>query len=109
MNEWLKNIRVGDKVVVDSRGLGFNRLQLRDIDRITETQIIIGPLRYRKTDGKRIGSRGFDACWLHPATPEVIASIESAERCLVLTTYNWRKATPELIDAVYALIKASKP
>lgn len=56
MDEWLKNLKAGDKVIVSCGGYGFN-MKLHTIDRITPTgQMIISGYRYK--NGERVGSYG---------------------------------------------------
>ena len=50
---WLKDIRAGDKVVVVE---WYGMLVEHVVSRTTDTQIIIANNRYRKSDGRKVGS-----------------------------------------------------
>ena len=47
MKEWLKNLKVGNTVVV----FGRNFKRICTVDRLTKTQVVVGGLKYRISDG----------------------------------------------------------
>ena len=49
--EWLGGLGAGDRVIV----LDVFGPSLRRVDRTTETQIIVGPHKYRRKDGNIVG------------------------------------------------------
>ena len=53
-NNWKNEIIVGNTVVVRSG----NKLSIQVVDRVTKTQIVIGNMKYRKSDGQMIGMTG---------------------------------------------------
>jgi hypothetical protein len=73
------DIKAGDTVVESCHqwhGPGL----LRQVERVTSTQIILGGSRdkYRKSDGRRVG--GFYEGRLMPATPELVERIRNHAR-----------------------------
>lgn len=53
----LKDVKVGDTLMY---GQSYNR-RMVVVERLTDTQIICGNVRFRKHDGKKIASNGWDA------------------------------------------------
>ena len=49
--EWLEQLEAGDRVIV----LDVFGPSLRRVERTTETQIIVGPHKYRRKDGDIVG------------------------------------------------------
>lgn len=83
---WLQNLKTGDKVVVESR---YSR-KILTVDRTTETQILVGSDRFKKSNGREIGSSDvWDITYLKELTPEVKEEI---------TTENLRGKCRELAE-----------
>lgn len=60
-----ENIKPGDKVFIEeSIRYGWNSKKKfwieKEVDRITQTQFLIGGRRFKKDNGREIGSNGFD-------------------------------------------------
>lgn len=82
------DVKAGDYIVESCHpchGLGL----LRQVERVTNAQIIINGYKYRKADGFRIGGKdSWRRARLVPATPELLyqirqyREIESAKRTL---------------------------
>lgn len=60
MKESLENIKVGDVVIERCRW----RIKLAKVTRVTATQVVIGENRYRKEDGRLVGSGPWDLRWI---------------------------------------------
>jgi hypothetical protein len=73
------DIKAGDTVVESCHPCHGPGL-LRQVERVTNTQIILSGSRnkYRKSDGRRVG--GFYEGRLMPATPELVEQIRQYER-----------------------------
>ena len=70
------DIKVGDRVVL--RYWGYGREQcVANVEKVTKTQFHAGGQRFRKSDGRRV----FRGSYWHaiPATPELIAEIETEQ------------------------------
>lgn len=73
MNDWLQLLKPGDTVIISSNGLyGQN---VRKVEKITATQIVVGGTRYNRKTGHQCGKYSFDSSSLRKATPEVIEEI----------------------------------
>lgn len=66
-NEWLQQLKPGDEVFEPSGLAGFKPAT---VDKVTATQIIIGPCRYRKADGGRVGASRYSWDEIRPLTDE---------------------------------------
>lgn len=70
-NSWMKDLKVGDRVVTKFQGFGKPRYEITTVKRTTATQILCGHGRFRKSDGMSIGSTGWNRTWLfRPATAD---------------------------------------
>jgi len=58
-SNWLNELNAGDTVIVESE-FGHTHKRLEKVDKVTATQIVIGGLRFRKSDG---GCMGEDRSW----------------------------------------------
>ncbi len=78
-NEWLKNLKIGDRVLIES-GSFSRSYQFKNIIKITPTQIIVGndeyKERFRRMDGRRIGDSGYTRGCLVEQTPKLMSEIE---------------------------------
>lgn len=50
--EWLAQLKAGDEVAVVYGGYRKDRAEIKAVDHATATQIVIGPRRFRRTDGR---------------------------------------------------------
>jgi len=71
-----ENIKVGDRVILryDSYGIG----EIKRVERLTNTLIIVKGEKFRKKDGGRCGGRGFRT--IYEYTEEAVNEIHEAER-----------------------------
>ncbi len=58
MADWLKELKEGDKVFINSQWYG---LTLDKVERITKTQIQVGKSKYRKVGGCIVGDTGYNS------------------------------------------------
>jgi hypothetical protein len=74
------DIKAGDTVVESCHQIHGPGL-LRQVERVTNTQIIVNHNKYRRTDGKKIGDTdAWHPSYLMPATTELIAAIRQHEK-----------------------------
>jgi hypothetical protein len=98
----LEHITVGSKLFVPIR---FGRIgRIVTVDRVTATQIIAGPEKFRRDNGKLVGSTGWETTFCREATEEDFLQkrINDAEFRLQKL-----KITPQTLEAAEALINAS--
>jgi hypothetical protein len=53
MSNWLENLGVGDRVIISRR----NRSEIRTVDRITKTQVIVAGMKFNRSSGSLVGNR----------------------------------------------------
>lgn len=76
--QWLASLKVGD-LVAYREGYVSGVVAVAPIDRMTATQFQVGPRKFRRTDGKLVGSSSWNAQWLKQPTPEILADVEERE------------------------------
>ncbi len=95
-NGWLEHLEAGDEVIV--RG-GWDRAgEVRRVDRLTATQIVVGKSRYRRTDGYQVGSSGYRTARIEEATPERRELAEQSRRCAEVR-YRLAQAVPAALSS----------
>ena len=104
MAEDLSSLKVGDKVVF----YGCNSKRISTIDKITKTEIVIGNLKFRKSNGTQVGNDTWTNKCIGIASKEIIEKIEREqnirdmriyiEKCLDSLNYNQ-------LEAIYKIIK----
>lgn len=104
MAEDLSSLKVGDKVVF----YGCNSKRISTIDKITKTEIVIGNLKFRKSNGIQVGTDTWTNKCIGIASKEIIEKIEREqnirdmqiyiEKCLDSLNYNQ-------LEAIYKIIK----
>ena len=78
-NEWLENIKVGDKVIVSGSGFGsLNKIDT--VERLTKTQIVLKNThsKYRRSSGRSVGGDVWSMGFISEATREKILKIQEA-------------------------------
>lgn len=104
MNDWLKNLKVGDTVIASGRN--FNRICT--IDRLTKTQIVVGNLKYRISDGGLVGAGNWNYGSLHEPTEEFINNIKNTQKRNILINniknIDWYSYDNDKLDAVLKIV-----
>lgn len=65
--EWLESLKVGDEVAINSRD-GYS---IKNVTNITKTQICTEYSRYRKKDGRSVGSCDWYVSNIEPVTDKI--------------------------------------
>jgi len=77
----LEHVQTGDQIILH-RGWappGIPENSLETVTHATKTQILLGDTRFRRRDGKPVGSGYYDrGKWIEPATPEAIERMHAA-------------------------------
>lgn len=110
-NDWLQNINPGDTVIVWHSGLG-SRAEIRTVDKTTTTQITVGMYKYRRQDGRQMGTSRHSS-YLEQSTPEALAEIQAkARRDFLLGKLrhetDWRDLPTEVLEAAWGAVEAAK-
>lgn len=71
-----QDLKVGDKVVLVSRGLGKDKYLLKQVDRVTKTQIVIGNSKYSRVNGFEIGYSGWYRDSLQMPTKDALKKVQ---------------------------------
>jgi len=106
LQEQLAALKAGDAVIFEYGDYGNAIREVKTVNRITKTQIIVAPNgRFRKSDGCSIGG----TYRIYPATPEEIECVheEVALRKyrLVLSKVDWKKVSDKVVRSVIAVLR----
>lgn len=108
MNDWLANLKVGDKIVVG--GGGRIRVFLSTVRRLTKTRIFTTGDGAFGRDGYSPGQ--WATTYLLEPTPENLEEVRQealrVRRCQVayqLREYAWQKLPLETLEAIKALLR----
>ena len=103
--EDFKSLKAGDKVIINS---SFYDDRVETIDRITNTQIVIGNSKFKRTNGWKIGDNIWNKTYLSIGTPEKIAEIEHKQRMNAIRSYitkHLSELNDTQLEAIYCVIK----
>jgi hypothetical protein len=103
---WLKSLKVGDTVIVES---GWGRGRLGKVERITGTQVIVNDTRYRKKDGGMVGAHGYSRENIYEGTAERVAVVRQAWLADRLANFTWNRLTLEQLEAIYKQVRPEAP
>jgi hypothetical protein len=110
---WLKRLKVGDDVIVQYYGMGGRQtLAIKKVERVTNTQIIIGVAKFRKGNGCEIGG-GYHSADLLMPTPEALAIVKETNRrrdlIIKFRAIQENKLSTDTLAAIVALIDSDEP
>ena len=78
--EWLDSLKVGDTVACVTSGV-YRRVALAEVDRFTDTTIVVGASKYRKRDGRRVGNAdNWTHCYITSPSDEFVIKALRAQR-----------------------------
>lgn len=106
MNE-LENVKVGDLMVVNG---SYAHLDcLKEVERITKSQIIVNKRRYWKKNGRLVGDGDWCYGFIKPATEKDIEIINKREQKDKLLTFFrkvvWCTLSLESLQTIYDVVK----
>lgn len=104
MSEWIKNLKVGDTVLVSTR----YDLVIRQVDRITKAgNIGVGGMLFNPNGIERNGNTWSKAS-LHEATPELLAEIRAKQ--IIRKAHRLMTDTKSInLEQAIAIIKILSP
>jgi len=83
MNDWLKNLKVGDNVIIDSR----HGSSVTKVERFTKTQIVLkNNYKFNRTTGYEVGGDTWNTVSISPATFERLCQITLEKKKDVLVS-----------------------
>ncbi len=104
-----QNVQLDDEVLISSGGFRtlWNRAK---VTRITSTQFEANGVKFRKADGRLVGSGSWSSCSARPFDPEIWDSYLK-EVALIrmrneVAQIQWSNVTPEVLAQVHALVVA---
>lgn len=103
--DWLNELKTGDKVIVKT---GYYGSDLKKVEKITPTQIVVGGSRFRKKDGYLMGANDI---WcttkLHPATEYEVNKIIYKKLRSKIKQRNFDSVSDEKIKQIAEILKIS--
>jgi hypothetical protein len=115
-NEWLQNIKVGDKVIISGNS-AFGSDRVNVVVKLTATQVHVNTrgflkdyvTKYNRESGRSIGTGTWETNWLDEATPEKLEAIVLRNKRFkikkyVTETVNWDTVSKEVIEQLYVLL-----
>lgn len=105
--EWLQSLTPGALVVIRDTSNAEGRWRSCIVSKVTKTQIVVGPRRFRKRDGVEVGAGPCFFPKIYPATPERIEAARRARAVaqfqgMVLEEQDIEEASTEHIEATIA-------
>jgi hypothetical protein len=117
-NEWVKDLKVGDAVVVQGYDYGKTSYRVVSVQKVTPQQIHVGdkpegPLtKFWKKDASQVGGSSWHRVDLVKATPELLEKVKAIKLrgglLAELRRVNWNELSTETLQAVFALVKITK-
>lgn len=109
MSDWLKELQVGDKVIVCGNRL--HRKVVRRVEKLTKTQIVLSgtSTRYRRESGYQVGGDIWDKTSIARHTDEQEQAINEANEIASISSklgrVVWHKLPLATLRAIAALIE----
>jgi hypothetical protein len=111
------DVKVGDKVVLESYGIGSIKYLVKTVDRVTKTQIIIGNMKYKKDTGRQIGNKNkwYPDDKIHLPSVDMIEKVNDYQNQLRkyhlvkdLSEFDWNKFDLERLNEIAAFVGLNK-
>lgn len=111
-NNWLKNLRGGDKVIVND-GRPKTPGMVMTVARVTKTQIVLEDftIKFRLDDGRAVGvsSLSFYRHCLEEATPERVEAIRIFRiRHWLANNCDWSKLSTQQIEDIFQITQEGR-
>jgi len=108
-----QDLKVGDKVVLVSRGLGKDKYLLKQVDRVTKTQIVIGNSKYNRVNGFEAGSNSRYRDSLKMPTEDALKKVQEYNQFVLkwhlmkdFQDIDWDKFSFEQLKQIEAFINS---
>jgi hypothetical protein len=103
--EWLESLKVGDEVAIKLPHHGYS---IDKITIITKTQIITKFSRYRKKDGRSIGSADWFIRNIEPVTDIIRNTVARSSLAIKLKKQSFADLTLDQLERIQAIIDEVK-
>ena len=98
--EWLKQLKVGDKVCVNNEKIGH-------VVKITKTMVVLGSgRRFNIKSGWQTGNNLYGSSYIEPLTDEKIIELKKKHIRIFIINYDYDKLTDDQKNQVYKLLKS---
>jgi hypothetical protein len=105
-DSWVKELKVGDRVII---GHPFRNPVLATIDRITPSGRIVASNRTFLPDGRQYGGNKFASFYLIQYDVAKALVIKDRDNITYLSTFDYKKLSPEVREQLVKLIMENKP
>jgi hypothetical protein len=99
--EWLESLKVGDEVAIDLPHHGYS---IEKITNVTKTQICTKFSRYRKKDGRSIGSADWFARNIEPVTDRIRNMVARSSLAIKLKKQSFSALTLDQLQRIQEII-----
>ncbi len=111
--EWLKNLKTGDEVAVDSAMYGAGSVwSIYKVSHTTATQIHVAMrnsvTKYRRESGREIGGDTYHSTEIVPVTDEIRAGIKRHKLLASLRAVKWETLTTAHLESVVEIVKQAE-
>jgi hypothetical protein len=108
-----QDLKAGDEVVLVSRGLGKDKYLLKQVDRVTKTQIVIGNSKYNRVNGFEAGSNSWYRDSLKMPTEDALKKVQEYNQFVLkwhlmkdFQDIDWDKFSFEQLKQIEAFINS---
>lgn len=105
-SEWLQSVKSGDRVIYDAGRL-YGGMRFATVERVTQTQVLVNGVRFRKADGWQVGADTWHSAYLRESTPEFIRLTEIQSSLEYLRTMKWSELDDDALIQIARSIKAA--
>jgi len=111
-NNWLQNLKPGDSVIV-SPGATYTPDYVAMVTRTTATQIHIGNVKFRRTNGREVGGDRWHSADLREPTPDALAAVRLREhKARLLSKFRetrWGRLPLSVLEEIERMVDGSMP
>lgn len=100
MSNFLENLKIGDKVAVNSR-YGYS---IAEVINVTKTQIVTKHSKYRMKDGRLVGGTIWDCERIEEVTPEIKARVKYEFLVREIQKQRFEQFSLEKLERLYEII-----
>jgi hypothetical protein len=106
VEEWLKNLKVGDKVALNG---SYNNLLIRVVSRITKTLIILDTGgRFKRDTGYVVGGNIWSSALITPVTDEIISKIRTSNLKYKISRIDFETLSNDKLERILTIVNESE-
>lgn len=101
-NQWLKNIKAGDTVILESGGY-YGGASVEKVERLTKTQIVLkSGGKFRRDSGNMVGGDAWSRSQIREPTEDGLNAIRKAVLVRKLKAFKWDELDLQTLRDIYA-------